>query len=84
MRTGENLLLGPPQGDDDTGDGGQINVPPTRPGGLWKVISSAIRCPVCQSTESKALTGKRRNAQGMTEHYRVCAKCDVHFRVVLE
>ena len=70
--------------DEEESIGGQINVAPTRRGAVWKVISAAVRCPVCQSTESKALSGKRVNAQGMTEHYRECEACHVRFRLVLE
>ena len=62
----------------------QINVAPTRHGGLWKVISSAVRCPICQSTDTKALTGKRRNGQGLLEQYRRCCDCEMRFRLVLE
>ncbi|MEM6330108.1 MAG: hypothetical protein AAF790_07660 [Planctomycetota bacterium] len=66
------------------GDGAQINVPPNRRGGLWKVISAAIRCPECGSARSKASTGKRINSEGLCEHYRVCSRCGLRFRVVQE
>ena len=63
---------------------GQINVSPSRPGGLWKVITSGIRCPRCDSQSSKAETGKRLNADGFLEHYRRCPDCGLRFRVVYE
>jgi len=62
----------------------QINVPPARPGALWKVVCSAVRCPLCGSRESKARTGKRVKADGLTEHYRQCVACEGRFKVVLE
>lgn len=65
-------------------DEAQINVPPQRAGGLWKVITWAVRCPRCNSPHSKALTGKRTNGQGMNEHYRRCANCQLRFRVISE
>lgn len=69
---------------DRPSDGGQINVPPSRRGAVWKVISTAVRCPNCGSTSSKALTGKRVNSEGVSEHYRSCNACGVRFRLVLE
>ena len=65
-------------------DHGQINVSPSRPGALWKVITHGIRCPRCQSQASKAETGKRTNAAGFSEHYRRCPDCNLRFRVVYE
>ncbi|MEN0110421.1 MAG: hypothetical protein AAF805_06820 [Planctomycetota bacterium] len=65
-------------------DGPQINVPPERDGGLWKIIVPAIRCPVCGSNHTKAITGKRSTSGGLAEHYHVCAACRVRFRVVYE
>ncbi len=65
-------------------EGGQINVPPKWKGALWKVICSAIRCPRCGSSQSKAMTGKRTNSQGLSEHYRSCDDCGLRFRVVFE
>ncbi|MEM1305220.1 MAG: hypothetical protein AAGG46_10005, partial [Planctomycetota bacterium] len=54
---------------DEIGEGGQINVPPRRARALWKVILPGIRCPECGSEQTKAITGKRSNAEGLTEHY---------------
>ncbi len=65
-------------------DLGQINVKPSKPNALWKVIVSAIRCPECGSLESKARTGKRSNSHGQLEHYRQCCDCKIRFRVVYE
>ncbi len=65
-------------------EGGQLNIPPAREGGLWKVITSALRCPACGSRETKANTGKRENSQGLQEHYRECAACHLRFRVIQE
>ena len=48
---------------------GQINVPPAREGALWKVITSALRCPRCASVDTKAHTGKRVNGEGFIEQY---------------
>ena len=62
----------------------QINIPPTRNGALWKVIVSGIKCPECGSGETKAITGKRNNADGFSEHYRLCKECDLRFRVIFE
>ena len=62
----------------------QINVPPDREGGLWKVITTALRCPRCASTRTKAYTGKRRHGRGLTEHYRHCGDCKLRFRVIQE
>lgn len=76
----------PPIDRDALDDGplGQINVPPSRPGGLWRVITVAMRCPVCGSVSSKACTGKRVNSAGLFEHYRVCRDCRLRFRVTQE
>ena len=68
----------------DRRDDVQINVPPTRRGALWKVITRALRCPRCGSPDSRARTGKRRNGQGMVEQYRQCTACELRFRVILE
>ena len=62
----------------------QINVPPQHDGRLWKVITRAVRCPRCGSTDSKALTGKRLNGEGLMERYHQCPACELRFRVVLE
>ncbi len=62
----------------------QINVPPVGDRGLWKVITSALRCPSCQSTHHKAETGKRINHDGLLEQYRWCDACHIRFRVVFE
>lgn len=70
--------------EDSITESGQINVPPEREGGLWKVITLALRCPSCDSTKTKALTGKRINSQGLNEQYRCCVDCRVRFRVILE
>ena len=64
--------------------GQQINVPPQRDGGLWKVIFPALRCPNCGALDSKARTGKRRNGEGLIEQYRECTSCYLRFRVILE
>ena len=69
---------------EDCSDAGQISVRPTRAGALWKVIIPAIRCPACASTETRALTGKRPNCEGLSEHYRACVACATRFRVVFE
>lgn len=65
-------------------DNHQINVEPQRPGGLWKIIIPAIRCPSCGSTQTRALTGKRDSGDGLSEHYRCCVECELRFRVVHE
>lgn len=62
----------------------QINVAPNRAGGLWKVITHALRCPQCQSVDTKALTGKRLNSEGLYEQYRQCTSCQLRFRLILE
>ncbi|MEM8944321.1 MAG: hypothetical protein AAGD11_03985 [Planctomycetota bacterium] len=62
----------------------QINVAPNRAGGLWKVITHALRCPQCQSIDTKALTGKRLNGEGLLEQYRQCTSCQLRFRLILE
>lgn len=62
----------------------QINVPPTGPGRLWKVVAMALRCPACASTHHKAETGKRLGAEGLMEHYRRCRDCGIRFRVIFE
>ncbi len=72
-------------GPDTSKDlGNQINVPPDNPGSLWKVIISALRCPQCGSSRTKAQTGKRVNGQGFSEQYRQCSDCQLRFRVILE
>ena len=63
---------------------GQINVPPKSRTSLWKVITPALRCPICGSTETKADTGKRVNGQGLKEQYRRCVTCHIRFRLILE
>ncbi len=65
-------------------DGSQLNVPPAKAGGLWKVVVSNIKCPGCGSDQTKSKTGKRRNSQGLWEHYRECQDCELRFRVVFE
>lgn len=65
-------------------DGAQINVPPTRARSLWKVIVHALRCPACGGTRTRALTGKRVNADGLREQYRSCRACRTRFRAVYE
>ena len=62
----------------------QINVPPRNAKGLWKVITSALRCPACGSTSHKAETGRRQTPDGLTEQYRRCRKCSIRFRAVFE
>lgn len=70
--------------EEDVRDGAQINVEPSRSGGLWKVIIPAIRCPVCGSVQTRAMTGKRGSGEGLSEHYRCCVDCDSRFRVIHE
>ncbi|MEO1495624.1 MAG: hypothetical protein AAFV43_00570 [Planctomycetota bacterium] len=65
-------------------EGPQINVEPVGSRALWKVIIPAIRCPVCSSTRTRALTGKRESGEGLNEHYRTCLACELRFRVVHE
>ncbi|MEM7626703.1 MAG: hypothetical protein AAF333_14000 [Planctomycetota bacterium] len=62
----------------------QINIPPTSAKGLWKVITTALRCPACGSTSHKAETGKRAKPDGLTEQYRRCAACSIRFRAIFE
>ena len=62
----------------------QINIPPANDRRLWKVISSALRCPNCGSPDHKAETGKRINSDGLQEQYRHCENCNIRFRAVFE
>ena len=66
------------------GEGAQLNIPPTKPGGLWKVVVPGIRCPHCGSDDTKSKTGKRLNGHGLLEHYRLCLACEIRFRVIYE
>lgn len=69
----------------DAADGhAQINVPPNGMSRLWKVVVTAVRCPVCSSIDHKAETGKRFNSEGMLEQYRHCRSCESRFRIVIE
>ena len=83
MHVSDEVLLATPE-DQACEQLGQINVPPAREGALWKVITSALRCPRCASMDTKAHTGKRVNGQGFVEQYRHCTDCELRFRVILE
>ena len=80
----DSMSILQPALNDDPDEGGQINVPPRRANALWKVILPGIRCPECESHQTKGLTGKRLNSEGLNEHYRSCVQCETRFRVIYE